>query len=50
MMNLDAVKTYYNSLANVRHLKASGKYKEKVVKQRKNRILNVSSTTWHMFM
>jgi hypothetical protein len=42
-MYLDAVKTYYNSMANVRRLKASGKYKEKIVKQRKkNRISNVS--------
>ena len=49
VMNLDAVKTYYNSMANVRRLKASGKYKEKVVKQRKNRISNVSSTTWRMW-
>jgi hypothetical protein len=33
LMYLDAVKTYYNSMVNVRCLKASGKYKEKIVKQ-----------------
>ena len=46
LCTIDAVKTYYNSMANVRRLKANGKYKEKIVKQRKkNRISNVSFTS-----
>ena len=53
----DAVKTYYNSMATTRRLKASGKYKDKVTKQRKkNRKSNVCSkfkfagnTRWQKF-
>ena len=48
MTRVDAVKAYYSSMANVNRLKANGKYKEKVMKQRKkNRMSNVSFTLLH---